>query len=138
MGKLRILVFCLSCFPILLFSQEKIYYQSDFTIEEFAERRSKVFDKIGNRSLALIQSAPAVRGFEVFRQSNEFYYLCGLETPHSILLLDGRNRRTTLYLPHRDEAHLRILVQIFENRLEIGDFLNTEQRHDDGYIRAVF
>jgi Xaa-Pro aminopeptidase len=36
------------------------------------------------------------------RQSNEFYYLCGIETPHAYLLLDGRNRSVTLYLPPRD------------------------------------
>ena len=43
-----------------------------------------------------------MRGFEVFRQSNEFYYLTGLEVPHSYLLLDGRSGKSTLYLPHRD------------------------------------
>ncbi len=107
MAKLGVLIFGLLFFPILLFSQENYYYQTDFTIEEFAERRSRVFDKIGNHSLALIQGGTAVRGFEVFRQSNEFYYLCGLETPHSYLLMDGRNRRSTLYLPHRDEARER-------------------------------
>ena len=37
------------------------------------------------------------------RQSNEFYYLCGIETPHAYLLLDGRNRKATLYLPPRNQ-----------------------------------
>ena len=43
----------------------------------------------------------------LFRQTNEFYYLCGIEVPHSYLVLDGVTGRSTLYLPHRDamEVH---------------------------------
>jgi Xaa-Pro aminopeptidase len=51
----------------------------------------------------VLQGAPAPRGFPHFRQSNEFYYLSGIEVPHAYLLLNGRTRTTTLYLPHRDE-----------------------------------
>ncbi|MBC7898734.1 MAG: aminopeptidase P N-terminal domain-containing protein [Saprospiraceae bacterium] len=83
-------------------AQDKNYFQTDFSKEEFAERRSKIFEKIGKNAIALIQGASGVADFNVFRQSNEFYYLTGLETPHAYLLLDGRNQRTTLYLPHRD------------------------------------
>lgn len=79
-------------------------YQSDFPPEEFTARRAKVFSQIGPQAVALIQGAAAGEGTQVFRQSNTFYYLCGVETPHSYLLLDGRNRRTHLFLPHRDEA----------------------------------
>jgi Xaa-Pro aminopeptidase len=93
--------------PLVLLAQEAVHYQTDFPPEEFAARREKIFDKIGNQAVAIIQGAPAVDGFKIFRQSNEFYYLCGLETPHAYLLLDGRNRRATLYLPHRDEARER-------------------------------
>ena len=32
-----------------------------------------------------------------------FIYLCGIETPHAYLLLDGRNRSATLYLPPRNQ-----------------------------------
>src|SRR5207248_405992 len=40
--------------------------------------------------------------FIVPRQYNEFYYLCGIETPHAYLILDGRDRKVTLVLPPRD------------------------------------
>jgi len=90
-----------------LFAQEQHRYQSDFPPEEFAARRTQIFEKIGNQALAIIQGAPGVDGFKIFRQSNEFYYLCGLETPHAYLLLDGRSRKSTLYLPHRDDARER-------------------------------
>ena len=87
----------------ILFSQEKNYYQSDFTISEFEARRSKVFNEIGPNSIALIQGAPSVAGFKVFRQTNTFYYLCGIEEGHAYLLLNGKNKSTTIYLPTRDK-----------------------------------
>ncbi len=72
---------------------------------EYAARRARVFDALGPRALAVLQGAPAPRGFPRFRQTNEFYYLSGIEVPHAYLLLNGRTRTTTLYLPHRDERH---------------------------------
>lgn len=86
------------------FSQEKNYYQTDFSKEEFATRRAKIFDAIGNQSIAVIQGAGGTPGVSVFRQSNSFYYLTGIESPHAYLLMNGKNKRTTLYLPHRDEG----------------------------------
>jgi Xaa-Pro aminopeptidase len=74
-------------------------------LDEFAARRARVFDAIGRQAVAILQGAPAPRGFPRFRQSNEFYYLSGIEVPHAYLLLNGRTRTTTLYLPHRDERH---------------------------------
>lgn len=88
----------------LLRGQGVAPFQTDFPVEEFAARRAKVFDAIGPQALALLQGAPGVDGFKVFRQSNEFYYLTGLESPHAYLVLDGRTRRTILYLSHRNEA----------------------------------
>jgi Xaa-Pro aminopeptidase len=42
-----------------------------------------------------------------FRQSNEFYYMSGIETPHAYLLLDGSTRKATVFLPHRNDARER-------------------------------
>ncbi|MBL7846055.1 MAG: aminopeptidase P family protein [Cyclobacteriaceae bacterium] len=85
-------------------AQEKHYYQTDFSTEEFTARRAKVYEAIGNNGIAVIQGASGLAGFSVFRQSNEFYYLSGLESAHAYLLLNGRSRKTTLYLPHRNEG----------------------------------
>lgn len=79
-------------------------YQTDFSKEEFAARRAQVYDAIGQQGVAVVQGASGVPGFSVFRQSNEFYYLCGVESAHAYLLLNGRSRRSTLYLPRRDEG----------------------------------
>ncbi len=89
------------------FAQEKHYFQTDFSIEEFQERRSKIFEAIGNNSIALIQGAASVAGFKVFRQTNTFYYLCGLESEHAYLLLNGKNKTSSIYLPHRNEGRER-------------------------------
>ena len=85
-------------------AQDKHHYQTDFSKEEFAARRSAIFDGIGTNAIALIQGAGGLAGFSVFRQSNTFYYLTGLESAHAYLLLNGKTRQSTLYLPHRDEA----------------------------------
>ena len=86
------------------FSQDFSTYQSDFDAQELSVRRAKVLDAIGANAIAIVQGAPDVSSDVVFRQSNEFYYLTGLETAHAYLLLDGRTRTSALYLPHRDEA----------------------------------
>ncbi len=102
------LIACLLCSaPITLFAQEKHWYQTDFTTSEFTTRRAKIYDAIGAQGIAIVQGASGVPGFSVFRQSNDFYYLCGVESAHAYLLLNGRTRTSTLYLPHRDDGRER-------------------------------
>lgn len=81
------------------------YYQRWFPAAEFQARHARVLDAIGGGAVAVLQGAGPAAGFEVFRQSNDFFYLCGVEVPQAYLLLDGRRREATLYLPHRDEKH---------------------------------
>lgn len=96
-------VLFLCCAPQLA-AQDNHRYQTDFSKEEFAQRREKIFEAVGNSAIALVQGSKGIPGFSVFRQSNTFYYLTGLESAHAYLLLNGKNKRTTLYLPHRDEG----------------------------------
>lgn len=78
-------------------------FQTNFAPDEFSGRRAKIFDEIGDKAIAVIQGADPPRGaFDLFRQANEFFYLCGVEVPYAYLLLDGRSRKTTLYLPELD------------------------------------
>ncbi len=83
-------------------AQGEAWYQTDFPPDEFRARWEAVFEKIGDKSVALVSGAPPPGGFVFPRQSNAFYYLCGIETPGSYILLDGRSRRVTLYLPPRN------------------------------------
>ena len=85
---------------------ESLVSRIGFPAEEFAARRERIYDAIGENACALLQSAPTLGGYVVFRQTNQFFYCCGLETPQSYLLMDGRTRRSTLYLPLRGRGLL--------------------------------
>lgn len=98
---------CLLAFVVLslsqaAYTQDRHHFQKDFSIEEFAARRAKVFDAIGPGAIAVVQGSSGIAGFSVFRQCNDFYYLCGIESAHAYLLLNGKSKKSTLYLPHRD------------------------------------
>jgi Xaa-Pro aminopeptidase len=78
-------------------------HQTDFPPQEFQARWQGVFDAIGDQAVAVVQGINLVNGFIVPRQTNVFYYLTGIETPGAYLVLDGRDRSSTLYLPPRNE-----------------------------------
>jgi Xaa-Pro aminopeptidase len=65
--------------------------------EEFAARRAKVLERIRD-GVAVMEGYTETSSYEKFRQSNQFYYLTGVETPRAILVLDGKAKRSTLYL----------------------------------------
>lgn len=72
-------------------------FESSLPKEEFAARRATVFQKIGD-GVVVMQGAAETASYEKFRQSNQFYYLTGVEVPRAILVMDGRTRSTALYL----------------------------------------
>jgi Xaa-Pro aminopeptidase len=75
-----------------------------FPPQEFAVRRAAICRAIGSEAHALLQGAPAVRGYDLFRQTNEFHYCCGVEVPQAYLLISGADRTAALYLPHRPQG----------------------------------
>jgi len=112
LSRLCLLVLAACCLLTLLpgkiYAQEDIpFFTTDFEPREFAARRAKIYDAIGDGGLALVQGAPGPAGYVRFRQTNEFYYLSGVESPHAYLLLNGAQRTAALYLPHRNEARER-------------------------------
>ena len=98
----KLLTLAMLIAPASALAQETPWHQTDFPAEEFQARWAKVFDKIGDQGVAVLQGMPPTNGFIVPRQTNEFYYLCGVETPGSYLVLDGRQRKAFLYLPARN------------------------------------
>jgi Xaa-Pro aminopeptidase len=78
------------------------YYQTDFPAEEFRARHAKLFEQIGPTAVAVVQGMPQTEGYTLPRQHNTFYYLSGIETPGAYLLLDGRSKQVTIYLPERN------------------------------------
>ncbi len=81
--------------------EDRPLFTEHFGPEEFAERRAKVYDEIGESSIAVLQGAPSPEGYHHFRQYNEFYYLSGIESPDAYLILDGSSRTATIYLYDR-------------------------------------
>ena len=74
-------------------------YQTDFPAEEFKQRWESVFNEIGDNAVAVVQGFSQPTGYIMPRLTNAFYFLTGVETPHSYLLLDGRTKKVTLYMP---------------------------------------
>ncbi len=71
--------------------------------EEFAAHRARVVEKIGD-GVAILQGATEYPAYVKFRQSAQFFYVTGVEVPRAILVLDGRAKTVTLYLPPRNEG----------------------------------
>ncbi|HEX2454608.1 MAG TPA: Xaa-Pro aminopeptidase [Vicinamibacterales bacterium] len=70
--------------------------------QEFAARRAKVMQQIGD-GIVVVQGATETPAYEKFRQSNQFFYLTGIEVPRAILTIDGRAKVSTLYIAPRNE-----------------------------------
>ena len=68
-----------------------------FPPEEFAARRARVMEQIGD-AVAILQGTTERPGEQPFRQSNQFFYLTGVSEPRAIVTIDGRTKRTTLFL----------------------------------------
>ncbi|HEX2489397.1 MAG TPA: aminopeptidase P N-terminal domain-containing protein, partial [Blastocatellia bacterium] len=68
-----------------------------FPPEEFAARRARVMARIGD-GVAILQGATERPGEQPLRQNNQFFYLTGVVEPRAILVIDGKAKRSTLYL----------------------------------------
>ena len=69
-----------------------------FTPAEFAARRAKVMEKIGD-GIAVIQGSAEYPAYLAFRQNAQFFYLTGVEAPRAVLVIDGKRHTSTLILP---------------------------------------
>ncbi|MCX7878107.1 MAG: aminopeptidase P N-terminal domain-containing protein [Ignavibacteria bacterium] len=82
-------------------------YSGEFPAGEYAERRNKLKEKIGN-AVAVITSAPVyIRNGDVeyeYRQGSNFYYLTGFEEPKSAALIDGLSGRFILFVQPKNPA----------------------------------
>src|SRR5437868_137250 len=82
------------------------FAQQPFNQSEFAARRAKLFEKIGNDGVAVIYAAREQHYPIKFRQAPDFYYLTGIEEPNAILVLIGANKRAFLFAPTRSESQI--------------------------------
>lgn len=68
-----------------------------FPPEEFAARRAKVIDEIGD-GVAIVLGTTEPPGEMPFRQNNQFFYLTGVTEPRASVIIDGRAKTTTVFL----------------------------------------
>src|SRR2546426_9626972 len=73
-----------------------------FPPDEYAVRRARVMAKIGD-GVAILQGTTERPGEQPLRQNNQFFYLTGVVEPRAIAVLDGRARKTTLFLQPMSE-----------------------------------
>jgi len=77
---------------------QPVFRGSDiFPNEEFAARRTKVMDQIGD-AVAVVLGTSEPPGEMPFRQNSQFFYLTGVVEPRAMVILDGRTKKTTLFL----------------------------------------
>src|SRR3954467_7082080 len=100
-----ILSLVLSAAPRVVPAQQG--FTDAFPPEEFAARRARVMASIGD-GVAILQGTTERRGESPLRQSNQFFYVTGVTEPRALLIIDGRSKRSTLFLtprtPQRERA----------------------------------
>jgi Xaa-Pro aminopeptidase len=82
---------------------DKRLFTDAFPPAEFAARRAQVMAAIGD-AVAIITGATEQANYEKFKQNKQFFYLSGVEVPRAILLVDGKSKTSTLFLPARTAA----------------------------------
>jgi len=84
-----------------------------FTPDDFAARRAKLMEQIGD-GVAVLQGADLTEAYIKFRQDNNFYYLTGVEMPWCTVMINGKTKTTTLFVPEgrfadiKDEALIAV------------------------------
>ena len=82
------------------------FSQTEFNKAEFAARRAKVFEKIGD-GVAIVfaneEHPHAVR----YREAPDFYYLTGIEEPGALLILVGKEKLAIVAAAKKPEWKLR-------------------------------
>lgn len=74
-----------------------------FEKSEYAARRAKLMDGIPDGA-AVILGARSPAGYHPFVQSNDFLYLCGVEAPNAVLIVDGKRKESILFMTLTERA----------------------------------
>ena len=119
----------LAAFP----AAQKPLFTTTAPAAEFAGRRAAVMRAIGD-GVAILQGATERPVYKQFRQSAQFFYLTGVEVPRAMLIIDGRAKTSTLFLPARDERMERSEGPLLSPGLEAERLSGIEKVVD----RAAF
>jgi len=102
MFKIKLLLICIISFRELP-AQDMWKH---FKPEDFAGRRAKLMEQVGD-GIVILQGADLPESYTKFRQDNNFYYLTGVEIPGAVLILNGKNKRTTLMVPDQMSSDIK-------------------------------
>jgi Xaa-Pro aminopeptidase len=111
---------CWTAYAIVAAAQPVFTGPEIFPLEEFAARRARVMDAVGN-ALVIIQGTTERPGEQPLRQNNQFFYLTGIVEPRAILVIDGATRQTRVYLQPDDERRRRQIDRMYGTGLVPGD-----------------
>ncbi len=73
-----------------------------FPPEEFAARRAEVAARIGD-GVAIVLGTTEPAGEMPFRQNSQCFYLTGVAEPRASVIIDGRTKKTTVFLQQHTE-----------------------------------
>ena len=108
-----------------------------FPLEEFAARRARVMAAIGD-GVAVLQGTTERPGEQPLRQNNQFFYLTGVVEPRAIVVIDGRTKRSTLFLQPLDERRQRQIDRMYGPGLVPGEAAAEATGFDAVVPRADF
>jgi Xaa-Pro aminopeptidase len=108
------LLCCVVCLLVseMTFAQTMWKY---FTADDFAARRTKVMEKIGD-GILILQGAELTEGYIKFRQDNNFYYLTGVEVPDAVLIIDGKSKESVLLVPDKISNDIKTEAMIIPGK----------------------
>jgi len=81
--------------------------QHAFDKAEFAARRARLFEQIGDGVAVVFAAEQHVHAVK-FRQSPDFFYLTGVEEPGAVLILVGPSKQAVLFAHKRSEQDVSV------------------------------
>ncbi len=92
----------LTCFLLVAAACPGAFGQQTFDKAEFAARRAKVFEKIGD-AMAIVFANDEHPHAVKYREAPDFFYLTGVEEPGAMLILIGKTKQAFISAPKKPE-----------------------------------
>ncbi len=114
-------------------------------VEELAERRARILDRMGSGIMILFGAEPKVFSNDVnypYRQESNLFYLTGISQPGATLVLlpGNRDQNEILFLPPRDPAReiwTGHMIGVEEARRRTGITHVWPSEEFDAFVKAV-
>jgi Xaa-Pro aminopeptidase len=103
-----------------------------FKPDDFAKRRAKVMEQIGD-GIAILRGAELPEGYVPFRQDNNFFYLTGVEIPNAMLILDGKTKTSTLFVPDKMSGDIKEEAYITAGAKDAAVYKVTRVMSSNGF-----